>query len=61
MLGMTSPYQSNKVPRRKPQTEVDAPLWQLVIGGIFITVGAMLVGIKIAEATFSLWMPGLLR
>jgi hypothetical protein len=60
---MTSPYQRNKVPRGKPKpkSDGDIPLWQLVMGGIFITVGAILVGIKIAEVAFPIWMPEILH
>jgi hypothetical protein len=58
---MTSPYQRNKVPHRKLKSDHELPQWQLVIGGIFIAVGGMLAGIKIAELAFSIWMPGALR
>lgn len=58
---MMSPYQRNKIPRGKPKSDGDIPLWQLVSGGIFITVGGLLAGIKIAELVITIWMPGTLR
>lgn len=58
---MTSPNPRNQGPRGRTKGDGDMPLWQLVIGGIFIAVGGMLVGIKIAEMAFSIWMPGPLR
>jgi hypothetical protein len=35
--------------------------WQLVVGGLFMTVGGMLAGIEIAEMIIALWMPEALR
>jgi len=55
---MTSAYRRTKAPRGKATGDGDIPLWQLVIGGIFMAVGGMLAGSKIAEIAFSLWMSG---
>lgn len=58
---MTPPYQRSNAPRKKPKSDGDTPQWQLVIGGIFVTVISLLAGSKIAEMTFAIWMPGWLR
>ena len=58
---MMSPYQRRAAPRAKPRSDGDVPMWQLAIGGIFITAGAMLAGVKIAEIVLAIWMPEALR
>jgi hypothetical protein len=61
MPPMTSPYRNNTTPRRKPKSDGNVPLWQLVIGGLFMTAGGMLAGIEIAKMIIALWMPEALR
>ena len=61
MPAMTSPYRNNLEPRPKPKGDGGIPLWQLVIGGLFICVGSMLAGIAVAEMIMTLWMPQTLR
>ena len=61
MPTMTSPYRNNPEPRPKPKSAGGIPLWQLVVGGLFICVGSMLAGIAIAETIMALWMPEVLR
>lgn len=58
---MTSLDPKRKARRGKPKSDGNVPMWQLAIGGLFISVGGMLAGVKIAELAFSLWMPGSLR
>lgn len=58
---MTSPNQRNRAPRKKPKNDGDIPLWQLVIGGLFIAVGGLYAGVMISEMALSIWMPGVLR
>lgn len=61
MSAMTSPYRNKPGHRPTPKSEGGIPLWQLVIGGLFISVGSMLAGIAIAETIMALWMPEVLR
>ena len=61
MPTMTSPYRNNPEPRPKLKSDGGIPLWQLVVGGLFISVGSMLAGIAIAEMIMTLWIPEALR
>ena len=61
MPAMTPPYRNNPGPRPKPKSAGGIPLWQLVVGGLFISVGSMLAGIAIAEMIMTLWIPEVLR
>ena len=48
-------------PREKPKGVGDIPVWQLVIVGVFLGVGGLLAGGKVAQLFFSVWMPGVVR
>lgn len=58
---MMAPYQRRTDPRPKPRRDGEVPAWQLALGGIFITGGAMLAGVKLAELLIAIWLPGVLR
>ena len=60
-IHMNSTLPQHKVPGGKPESDGDVPPWQLILGGVVLTVVSMAVGARISEIIFLIWMPGALR